>query len=108
MGVGDLDEAEDDLGGDGAAPLVVRPGPEGQAERLGQQRAAVLAVEFLADFPDASGKVGLDLLPVGGAGEAFHGLVHPSAGGRSDAVGLDRVRDAGTAVRGDPRVEGAF
>src|SRR5690606_23034824 len=88
-----LDEPEDHLGGDGAPTLVVDPGAKGEAERLGEHRAAVNAIEVLTDLADPLGQRAFDGGPVGGQSVRLHVAsrqVKESAGwGRS----FDHVRN---------------
>ena len=63
MGLGHLDEPQDDQGGDGHAPLVFEPRPE-RDERFRKDRPAMRAIAFLADLADPRGQGRLDDLPV--------------------------------------------
>ena len=93
MGVRDLDEAEDRLCGDRAAVLVIQDGPERDAQRAGEERPAVLAVDLLADLAEPPRQVGLDRLPVGLSGGRFH-------------AGSHRIEAEARGRPGRPRVDG--
>ena len=58
---GQLDEAEDDLGRDRHAGLVVVPGPDRQPEPPGQLGAAPLAEQLVAEVAEPLGDAALDL-----------------------------------------------
>src|SRR4051794_2236170 len=62
--IGHLDESKDGVGGDGAAPFVIMPCPEGEVQRFGKQRSSMLTVKFLADHANSSGQVLFDGMPV--------------------------------------------
>ena len=65
VGIGDLDEAKEGVGGDRATSFVIVPGPEGKVERLGEEGSPMLSIQFRADLADSAGKVVLDGVPVG-------------------------------------------
>jgi hypothetical protein len=65
VGMCQLDEAQDDLGGDRTAGFEFKPGAEWEAEALGQERLTILTEHLLADLTDSDGQVQVVVL--------FHG-----------------------------------
>ena len=65
MDSSELDEAQDRVGGDRVTGFVIVQRPERDSERLGEERAAVLAVERDPDLTESHREIGLDRLPVG-------------------------------------------
>ena len=82
---GQLDDPEDDLGGDRHAGLVVVPGPDRDPEPPGQVRAAPLADELDPELAEPLGDPAFDLHHVRGVLSTRHEFRSPEELGRRSA-----------------------
>jgi hypothetical protein len=75
MGLSELDELEEDLGGDHATGLVGEPLAIGNVEGLRKERSAVSAEAFNPNGSNALGQAGAKCIPIKGIGAASQGEI---------------------------------